>query len=90
MGKERAEQNYEDTIAGGHSAFMMKVDENKNNMYILNLGNIRPGEFASVHIVILQSLQIVEGSYHFAFPMSYLPLKPSEPKDCESEFSFKF
>ena len=53
MEKERAEQNYEDAFAGGHSAFMMNVDENKNGMYILNLGNIRPGEFASVNIVIL-------------------------------------
>jgi len=52
MKKERAEQNYEDAFVGGHSAFMMNFDENTNDMYILNLG-IRPGEFATVHIVIL-------------------------------------
>jgi hypothetical protein len=40
MEKERAEQNYEDALAGGHSAFMMNVDENKNYLYILKFGNI--------------------------------------------------
>ena len=56
MEQKKAEEKYEDAIAGGHSALMMNVDQDKKDMYTLNLGNIQPGEFATVHIVILQPL----------------------------------
>ena len=32
---------------------MMNVDKEKQDMYKLNLGNIYPGEFATVHFEIL-------------------------------------
>ncbi len=40
MEQKKAEEKYEDAIAGGHSALMMNVDKDKKDMYTLNLGNI--------------------------------------------------
>ncbi len=40
MEKKKAEENYEDAIAGGHSAMMMNVDMDNKDMYKLDLGNI--------------------------------------------------
>ena len=53
MELQKAEEKYEDAIAGGHSAMMMNADKDKKDMLTLNIGNIMPGEFATVHIVIL-------------------------------------
>jgi len=50
MELQKAEEKYEDAIAGGHSAMMMNADKDKKDMFTLNIGNIMPGEFATVHI----------------------------------------
>ncbi len=56
MESKNAEEKYEDAIAGGHTALKMNVNQNQKDLYSLFLGNIMPGEFATVQIVILQPL----------------------------------
>ena len=62
-------------MAGGHKAFMMKTKKVNKDMYTLLIGNIMPGEVATVEIEIIQPLETLAGSYHFSLPMSYLPIK---------------
>ena len=53
MEQKKAEENYEDAIAGGHFVMLMNIDKDKQDMYSLNLGNIYSGEFITVQLVIL-------------------------------------
>ena len=40
-------------MAGGHKAFMMKTKKVNKDMYTLLIGNIMPGEVATVEIEII-------------------------------------
>ena len=43
MEKEKAHNKYDDAIASGHFASLMKESETKDKFIELNIGNIQPG-----------------------------------------------
>ena len=51
--KEKAKEKYDDAIAAGHGAVMLKEDEENQELYEMCLGNIQPGQKALVKINIL-------------------------------------
>ena len=72
---EEARQEYNQALKQGHSAAMLqeKTMEDKKEYYVLNLGNIRPGERAIVDLFFQKSLKIVAGSFDFSVPLHFLP-----------------
>jgi uncharacterized membrane protein len=46
----------------------MKTKRKNKDMYSLLIGNIMPGERATVEIEIMQPLEILAGSYFFSLP----------------------
>jgi len=50
-----------------------KTMEDKKEYYVLNLGNIRPGERAIVDLYFQKSLKIIAGSLDFSVPLHFLP-----------------
>ena len=57
---------------------MLKTKKDNEDMYTLLIGNISPGERATIDIVIVQPLEVIGGSYHFSLPLSFFPIKDSE------------
>lgn len=55
MEKEKAEKKYDDAIAGGSTAVLLKEDT-ENEFHSLNVGNILPGQIATIKIQVLQPL----------------------------------
>ena len=55
MEKEKAQKKYDDAIAGGKAAVLLK-EETENEYHSLNVGNILPGQIATIEIQVLQPL----------------------------------
>jgi len=43
MEKKKAEEKYEDSVAAGHNAVMLKEDKDSCEMYDMSIGSIQPG-----------------------------------------------
>lgn len=84
--KEEAEKKYEDKIAAGHGAVLMK--ESRTNTYELTIGNIQPGQDAIIILHILQPVVVDLGIYDFILPAIYLPTINKSGKEIKSSFSF--
>ena len=68
---QEVKEEYNQALEQGHSAAMLeeKTMEDKKEYYVLNIGNIRPGERAIVDIFFQKSLKIVGGSFDFSVPL---------------------
>ena len=80
---QEAKQEYNEALAQGHSAAMLeeKTMDDKKEYYVLNLGNIKPGERAIVDLFFQKSLKIVAGSLDFSVPLDFLPKIPKNITD---------
>ena len=76
-------ENYNEALEQGHSAAMLeeKTMDDKKEYYVLNLGNIKPGERAIVDLFFQKSLKIVAGSLDFSVPLDFLPKIPRNITD---------
>ena len=73
--KQKAKEKYEDAVAGGHSAaFAELVGENKDRIFKLMLGNVQPADQIVVRISLVEQLNIVEGAFHYSFPLGFKDL----------------
>ena len=57
-------------------------------MYVLNLGNIEPAQTATVDLIFIKRLKIVNGFYDFTIPVNYLPKLTKESKKDNKEPMF--
>ena len=80
---QEAKQEYNEALEQGHSAAMLeeKTMDDKKEYYVLNLGNIKPGERAIVDLFFQKSLKIVAGSLDFSVPLDFLPKIPRNITD---------
>ncbi len=71
--KERgqARREYREAIAQGHQAAI--TEEERPGVFTLRVGNIPPGETATVHLDLAQPLPCVEGEALFRFPLVVAP-----------------
>lgn len=68
--KEEAKQKYDDAIAGGHAAV---IAEKKKDAIALKIGNLLPGESATISLSLLEDLEVVGGAWGYTLPASFLP-----------------
>jgi len=80
---QEAKFEYNQALEQGHSAAMLeeKTMDDKKEYYVLNLGNIRPGERAIVDLFFQKSLKIVAGSLDFSVPLHFLQKIPKNVTD---------
>ena len=62
--KEQAEEIYDDAVAGGNTAVIAKRRK-KEETLSLKLGNLGPGQEATLKLQIVSSLEIVGSHYLF-------------------------
>lgn len=78
--KERgqARREYREAIQKGHQAAI--TEEERPGVFTLRVGNIPPGEEATVHLDLAQPLPCVDGEATFRFPLVVAPRYiPGEP-----------
>ena len=70
--KESAQEKYEDAIAGGKGAVIAEKKK-KDEALVVKLGNLLPGQKATIKQTILNQLEVVAGSFCFALPAAFFP-----------------
>lgn len=53
MENEKAEEKYDDQIAQGNLAALLKKNKNSFDLHQIEIGNIMPGQIAIVKLVII-------------------------------------
>jgi len=87
--KAKAKQKYEDAIAKGNQAVLLKETKAKDVLN-LSLGNLLPAQAAKITIVMVQSLGIVADTFCFKFPMTFIPrYKALDEGSCDFSVAFK-
>uniref|UniRef100_A0A8C5WZ30 von Willebrand factor A domain-containing protein 5A-like n=1 Tax=Laticauda laticaudata TaxID=8630 RepID=A0A8C5WZ30_LATLA len=56
--KKQAEQEYDDALSEGHQAFLLGREENTSDIFMCNLGNLPPGEKATLKLHYVQALAV--------------------------------
>ncbi|ETE64526.1 von Willebrand factor A domain-containing protein 5A, partial [Ophiophagus hannah] len=56
--KKQAEQEYDDALSKGHQAFLLGREENTSDIFTCNLGNLPPGEKATLKLRYVQALAV--------------------------------
>lgn len=91
MEKEKAEDKYENAIASGNQA--VKLKESKGEFLELQIGNIKPGQTATIEVTIVQHLESLNGAFDFVLPCTYFPRynvpKKARTDDDKILFNFK-
>lgn len=79
IGKAQAEDQYEEAISNGDAAIM--VDTNGNGHYVVQIGNLAPGEKCVIDMRYGQSLPLEQGSLRLAIPTVIAPAYGDPIKD---------
>lgn len=66
LNKEKAEEKYEDAVAGGNTAVM--AQESEDDMITVKVGNLLSQQEAIVHFQLVQVLKLEVGSYCLRVP----------------------
>ena len=89
MEKEKAQEKYDDAIAAGNQATMLKESKDKEEQHQLDIGNVLPGQQAKIEIDIIQPLSSEDGAFNFNLPLSYFP-KLINTEDRKDKIVFNF
>jgi hypothetical protein len=73
MKKERAQEKYEDAIAGGHVGLLAEKTTRVDADYTVKLGNLKPGSTCSMTLKLIKSLDVFGSSYHLSIPHAFFP-----------------
>ena len=71
--KEEAKEHYDDSIAAGRFAVMAQRKSIEQEKMSIQLGNLQPGQEATLNLQIVQQLKVQLGSYMFELPMAFFP-----------------
>ncbi|XP_067870557.1 von Willebrand factor A domain-containing protein 5A-like [Heterodontus francisci] len=67
--KEEAKDEYDDAISSGHQAFLLEEDSSSSDIFTCTVGNLPPGQSASVSFSFVQELAIeADGALRFVLP----------------------
>jgi hypothetical protein len=72
MKNEKAWEKYDDNIAAGNMATILKESDNKD-LHQLNIGNVLPGQTVCVEIHLIQPIKMSGGAFNFILPLTYFP-----------------
>jgi Ca-activated chloride channel family protein len=64
--RKQARVEFQAALAAGQSASLL--DQERPNVFAMELANIRPGETTEVHVEYSETLSPIDGVYAFAFP----------------------
>ena len=91
--KNRAREEYEDAVAGGNTAVMAERSKKKKEETLtLKLGNLLPGQEATLRLQIVNQMEIIGGHYAFTLPMAFYPDYKKhgvQAEDFVYDFSYK-
>lgn len=87
-GEEKANQKFDDAIAGGHTAAMVKDARENVDLHQLDIGNIMPGESAKIVLQYICPLKVSFGAFVYSLPMKYFPKLKKLEEDSVIPFSF--
>ena len=81
MEKEKALEKYGDDVAAGHTAAVLQDCKDNVDLHQLDIGNILPGQTATIQVELMQPLLVTGGSFEFNLPMTYFPkyYDPAQP-----------
>jgi hypothetical protein len=66
--KQKALEEYDDTIASGHGAYLLEKDKTRDDVYRINVGNLPPGKEATLRIYYLTELETEGDSLRLVLP----------------------
>ena len=71
--KEDAEAQYDDAVAKGNAAVLAKRSNKQDEVINVSLGNLLPGQAATLSFTVISRLQIVAGYFAFSLPAAFYP-----------------
>ncbi len=69
--REKAFEEYDEAIQQGNGAYLL--DQERPDLFVMNLGNLLPGQQAEVQISMFQLLKAQAGGGRIAFPVAVVP-----------------
>ncbi|KAL6055409.1 von Willebrand factor A domain containing 5B1 [Balamuthia mandrillaris] len=80
MEKTRAKDEYDDAIASGGGAYLLKEDKTNKNLFRANVGNLPPGKECTLFVTYVTELDLTEdGQLKFKLPTKQATQK-ADPK----------
>ena len=71
--KEEAKAAYDDAVASGKTAVLAERSKKKEEVMTVKLGNLLPGQTASLKSEIISQLEITGGFYSYILPAAFFP-----------------
>ena len=71
--KEKAKEQYDDAVAGGKAAVLAERSSKKEETLTVKLGNLLPGQTATLKSTIIGQLEVVAGHYAYILPVAFYP-----------------
>ena len=71
--KEKAQEKYDDAIAAGNTAVKMSQSKDDEELYEIDIGNIRAGQTVEVEIHLVAALKAPLGAFDYTLPLIYFP-----------------
>ena len=89
MDKTSAQEQYTDAVASGKAAVYVE-SKNKEETITFKLGNLLPGQKATLKATIATTMEIVGGSYAYLLPVAFYPDYKKHGLTKLSSFPYKF
>ena len=71
IGKEKAQERYDDAIAGGNAALMVQESAKDKDLLEMQIGGIQPAQEVRVTVQLLKQLEVEAGAYCLRVPTAY-------------------
>ena len=88
--KEAAKEAYDDAMAGGKAAVMAERSSKKEETMTVKLGNLLPGQDATLKATIVSTLEIFAGHYAFYLPVAFYPDYKKHGQAASDAFIYDF
>ena len=73
MPKEKAQEKYDDAIAGGKAAYKVEYDKDAQDLVTMDIGNLLPQKKITVRLTLLQSLEVFDKSWVLSLSPTLTP-----------------
>ncbi len=68
---DAAIERYESAVADGHAAYL--AEQERPDVFTVRVGNLKPGQAATIRLTHVRPLEVVDGSIRVAFPTTLAP-----------------
>ena len=72
--EEAGNDMFEDAMAGGNFAAMVKDSRENVDLHQMDIGNLNPGQRVKIELLLIQPLKTDQGAFDFTLPLSYFPV----------------